>query len=140
MTIDWNITSIEELPITAEELLKNFPSPKCIAFKGEMGAGKTTFIRAILDSLEVKNFEGSPTFAIIQEYANSKFGKIYHIDCYRLKSIAEAVDIGLEEIFDEKSYIFIEWAEKIEPLLPNDVIWVYIRINDDLSRQISFEL
>ena len=140
MTIDWNITSIEELPITAKEFLKNFPSPKCIALKGEMGAGKTTFIRAILDSLEVKNFEGSPTFAIIQEYSNSKFGKIYHIDCYRLKSIAEAVDIGLEEILDEKSYIFIEWAEKIEPLLPNDVIWMYIRINDDLSRQISFEL
>jgi tRNA threonylcarbamoyladenosine biosynthesis protein TsaE len=62
------------------------------------------------------------------------------MDCYRIKSIEEAIDIGLEEILEEKSYIFIEWAEKIEPLLPNDVIWVYIRNNDDFTRQISFEL
>ena len=57
-----------------------------------------------------------------------------------IKTIEEAIDIGLEEILEEKSYIFIEWAEKIEPLLPNDVIWVYIRNNDDFTRQISFEL
>jgi tRNA threonylcarbamoyladenosine biosynthesis protein TsaE len=62
------------------------------------------------------------------------------MDCYRIKSIEEAIDIGLEEILEEKSYIFIEWAEKIESLLPNDVIWVYIRNNDDFTRQISFEL
>jgi tRNA threonylcarbamoyladenosine biosynthesis protein TsaE len=105
-----------------------------------MGAGKTTFIHAILNAMEVNEFEGSPTFAIIQEYPVSIKGKIYHMDCYRIKSIAEAIDIGLEEILEEKSYIFIEWAEKIEPLLPNDVIWVYIRNNDDFTRQISFEL
>ena len=62
------------------------------------------------------------------------------MDCYRIKSIAEAVDIGLEEILEEKSYIFIEWAEKIDTLLPDDVIWVYIRNNDELTRQISFEI
>jgi tRNA threonylcarbamoyladenosine biosynthesis protein TsaE len=88
----------------------------------------------------VNDFEGSPSFAIIQEYPESKKGKVYHMDCYRINSLNEAVDIGLEEILEEKSYIFIEWAEKIEPLLPNNVIWVYIRNNDDLTRQISFEL
>ncbi len=140
MKIDWKISSIDQLTRIAEEFLSLVPNPKCIAFKGEMGAGKTTFIHSILDTLKVDEFEGSPTFAIIQQYPVSTRGKIYHMDCYRINSIAEAVDIGLEEILEEKSYIFIEWAEKIEPLLPNDVIWVYIRNNDDFTRQISFEL
>ena len=62
------------------------------------------------------------------------------MDCYRIKSIAEAIEIGLDEILDENIYIFIEWAEIIEPLLPNNIIWVYIRNTDGLTRQISFEL
>jgi tRNA threonylcarbamoyladenosine biosynthesis protein TsaE len=140
MKFNWNIHSIDELPSIAQEFLNLLPSPRCIAFKGDMGAGKTTFIHSILESLHVNDFEGSPTFAIIQEYPESKKGKVYHMDCYRINSLNEAVDIGLEEILEEKSYIFIEWAEKIEPLLPNNVIWVYIRNNDDLTRQISFEL
>jgi tRNA threonylcarbamoyladenosine biosynthesis protein TsaE len=140
MKFNWNIHSIDELPSIAQEFLNLVTSPRCIAFKGDLGAGKTTFIHSILESLHVKDFEGSPTFAIIQEYPESKKGKVYHMDCYRINSLTEAVDIGLEEILDEKSYIFIEWAEKIEPLLPNNVIWVYIRNNDDLTRQLSFEL
>jgi tRNA threonylcarbamoyladenosine biosynthesis protein TsaE len=140
MKVDWKVSAIDDLPHFAEEFLKIISEPRCIAFKGEMGAGKTTFINALLDKLGVKDFEGSPTYAIIQEYPVSKNGKIYHMDCYRIKSIAEAVDIGLEEILEEKSYIFIEWAEKIDTLLPDDVIWVYIRNNDELTRQISFEI
>ena len=62
------------------------------------------------------------------------------MDCYRIKTIAEAIDIGLDEILDEKNYIFIEWAEKIEQLLPKDTIWLYIRSNDEFTREISFEL
>jgi tRNA threonylcarbamoyladenosine biosynthesis protein TsaE len=139
MKIDWKVNSIDELHSFAEEFLKFFPSPRCFGFKGEMGAGKTTFIHAILDVLNVNDFEGSPTFSIIQEYPNLNQGKIYHLDCYRIKSLAEAIDIGLEEILDEKCYIFIEWAEKIETLLPYDLIWVYIRNNDDRSRTISFK-
>jgi tRNA threonylcarbamoyladenosine biosynthesis protein TsaE len=140
MKIDWKVNSIDELPHFAEEFLKIISEPRCIAFKGEMGAGKTTFINALLDKLGVKDFEGSPTYAIIQEYPVSNNGKIYHMDCYRIKSIAEAVDIGLEEILEEKYYIFIEWAEKIVALLPNDIIWVYIRNTDGFTRQISFEI
>ena len=140
MKFDWKVSSIDALPLFADEFLKIISEPKCIAFKGEMGAGKTTFIHAILHNMGVSDFEGSPTFAIIQEYTSDKWSKIYHMDCYRITSLNEAIDIGLEEILDEKNYIFIEWAEKIEPLLPNDVIWVYIRNNDDLSRTIMFEL
>jgi len=140
MKVDWKVSAIDDLPHFAEEFLKIISEPRCIAFKGEMGAGKTTFINALLHKLGVKDFEGSPTYAIIQEYPVSKNGKIYHMDCYRIKSISEAVDIGLEEILEEKSYIFIEWAEKIDTLLPDDVIWVYIRNNDELTRQISFEI
>jgi tRNA threonylcarbamoyladenosine biosynthesis protein TsaE len=140
MKVDWKVTSIDALQHFAEEFLKIISEPKCIAFKGEMGAGKTTFIHAILDKLGVGDFEGSPTFAIIQEYPKPQSGKIFHLDCYRIKTLEEAIDIGVEELLEEKSYIFIEWAEKIEYLLPNDVIWVYIRNNDDLSRTISFEI
>lgn len=140
MKFEWEISSIDKLPYFAEEFLKIVASPRCIAFKGEMGVGKTTFIHEILNVLKVTSFEGSPTFAIIQEYPISIKGKIYHMDCYRLKSINEAIDIGLEEILEENCYIFIEWAEKIDPLLPNDTIWVYIRNTDDHTRQISFEL
>jgi tRNA threonylcarbamoyladenosine biosynthesis protein TsaE len=140
MKIVWSIYSIDELPSYAEKFLNFFSTEKCFAFDGEMGAGKTTFIHSILDKLEIQHFEGSPTYAIIHEYINSKQKKIYHLDCYRINSIREAIDIGLEDILDEKSYIFIEWAEKIGHLLPKDIIWVYIRNNDDFTREISFEI
>jgi tRNA threonylcarbamoyladenosine biosynthesis protein TsaE len=139
MKVVWEINSINELATYAEKFLELFPTPKCFAFEGDMGAGKTTFIHSILNKMNIHHFEGSPTFAIIHEYQNSTHDKIYHMDCYRLNSIREAVDIGLEDILDEKSYIFIEWAEKIEQLLPKDIIWVYIRSNDDFTREISFE-
>jgi tRNA threonylcarbamoyladenosine biosynthesis protein TsaE len=140
MKVVWSIQSIDDLNLYAQKFLELFPNPRCFAFSGEMGAGKTTFIHAILKKLKIQTFEGSPTFAIIQEYPNEKAQKVYHMDCYRIKSIAEAIDIGLDEILDEKNYIFIEWAEKIEQLLPKDTIWLYIRSNDEFTREISFEL
>ena len=140
MAVVWNIQSVEEIEHYADKFLELFPTPHCFAFDGEMGAGKTTFIHAVLNKLGIQHFEGSPTFAIIHEYNGSKYDKIYHMDCYRLKNIREAIDIGLEDILDEKSYIFIEWAEKIRELLPKDIIWVYIRNTDEFTREISFEI
>lgn len=140
MKIVWTIKSVDEIHAYAEKFLTHFPTPTCFAFEGEMGAGKTTFIHAVLNKLAIDHFEGSPTFAIIHEYHNSQKNKIYHMDCYRLKNIHEAIDIGLEDILDEKSYIFIEWAEKIKDLLPKEIIWVYIRNTDEFTREISFEL
>ncbi len=140
MKVVWNVQSLEELSSYAEKLLSLFPTPKCFAFDGEMGAGKTTFIHSILDNMGIQHFEGSPTFAIIHEYLSSRKNKIYHMDCYRINSNREAIDIGMEDILEEKSYIFIEWAEKIENLLPKDIIWVYIRNTDGFSREISFEI
>jgi tRNA threonylcarbamoyladenosine biosynthesis protein TsaE len=140
MKIVWNIDSIDEIASYAEKFLTHFPTPTCFAFEGEMGAGKTTFIHAILEKLGITHFEGSPTFAIIHEYQSKLYDKIFHMDCYRLKNIREGIDIGLEDILDEKNYIFIEWAEKINELLPKDIIWVYIRNNDEFTREISFEI
>lgn len=140
MKVVWSVQSLEELSSCAEKFLKLFPNPMCFAFDGEMGAGKTTFIQKLLAIKGINHFEGSPTFAIVHEYQDCKKERIYHMDCYRINSTQEGVNIGLEDILDEKSYIFIEWAEKIERLLPKDIIWVYIRSNDDFTREISFEI
>jgi tRNA threonylcarbamoyladenosine biosynthesis protein TsaE len=102
MKIVWNIDSIDEIASYAEKFLTHFPTPMCFSFEGEMGAGKTTFIHAILEKLGITHFEGSPTFAIIHEYQSKLYDKIFHMDCYRLKNIREGIDIGLDDILDEK--------------------------------------
>lgn len=140
MTHSWHVQSIEELQQIALELLTFFPTPRIFAFEGEMGAGKTTFITHLLHQLGIQDMEGSPTYSIINEYSNPSGIKIYHLDCYRIADRHEVLNLGLDELLDEKAYFFIEWAEKIDFILPSDVIWVYIRNSDvDSSREISFQ-
>jgi len=117
----------------AEKLISTF-GLGVYAFKGDMGVGKTTFIRNILYYLEIQNFEGSPTFAIIQCYEGKK--SVYHLDCYRIENQAEGFNIGLWELFDDSAYFFIEWPEKIESFLPTNVIWVYIRKEEHSEKRI----
>ena len=108
----------------AQRLLQAFPDERFYAFFGSMGVGKTTLIKEICAQLGVVQNVCSPTFAIINEYADREGKPIYHFDFYRLKNLDEAYDIGYEEYFYSGCYCFTEWTEKIEPLLPDH----YLRI------------
>ena len=109
------------------------------AFYGKMGAGKTTFIKAVCEELGVKDVINSPTFAIINEYAVPASGQsIYHFDFYRINEIGEALDIGTEDYFDSGAWCFIEWPEKIEPLLPDDTVCVTLTEQEDGTRTVAY--
>lgn len=111
-----------------------------VAFDGEMGAGKTTLISALCRRLGVADdMTASPTFAIINEYRGSMPEPIYHFDLHRIDSMEEALDLGLDDYFYSGSLCFLEWAERIEPLLPDDTLRVEIRVNSDGSRTLIFK-
>ena len=127
MSMETVIKSLTELPDVARNLLDSFNEDRFFAFFGKMGVGKTTLIKEMCDVLGVKENVCSPTFAIINEYSTSKGEPVYHFDFYRLKSIAEAFDIGYEEYFYGDGYCFTEWTEKVEELLPERYVRVEIK-------------
>ena len=129
--------SLEETNKAAISFLKEFKEERVFAFYGKMGAGKTTFIKALCQSLGSKDNITSPTFAIINEYDTPKSGQIYHFDFYRIKNITEAMDIGIDDYLNSGDYCFIEWPEKIEELLPEEIIEVTIKETSETSRQIT---
>ena len=124
------IHTLTDLPSSAKQLIQAFGNKKIIAFSGEMGAGKTTLIKAICEELGVKQTISSPTFSIVNEYLSSIGKKIYHFDFYRINNISEAYDMGYEEYFYSDAYCFIEWPEKIAELMPDDVLKVNITVKD----------
>lgn len=132
------INDIEELKSAANELLDICKEKKIFAFYGAMGAGKTTFIKAICETLGVKDMISSPTFSIVNEYLTGNEKKIYHFDFYRIRSLTEAYDMGYEDYFYSDAYCFIEWSEKILELLPEDHVKVTITTQGE-KRVISFE-
>ncbi len=114
------------------------PESHVFAFHGDMGVGKTTFIKAICEELGVNDIINSPTFAIINEYRSDTTGElIYHFDFYRINKLSEAEDLGATDYFYSGALCFIEWPEKIEELLPEDVVHVSILENSDGSRTIQ---
>jgi tRNA threonylcarbamoyladenosine biosynthesis protein TsaE len=126
------------LTAAAKRLLSSHPNSRVFAFYGEMGAGKTTFIKAICRQLEAKEIVQSPSFAIINEYTTYSGESLYHFDFYRIKKSEEAFDIGYEEYIYSGNYCFLEWPELIEELLPADVVRVTIAVEPDGSRKIGF--
>lgn len=120
------IAGIEQLPEVARKLLSEFADDRFFAFFGKMGVGKTTLIKEICVELGVEDNVCSPTFAIVNEYSDREGDPVYHFDFYRLKSVAEAYDIGYEEYFYSGCYCFTEWTEKIEELLPERYVRVEI--------------
>ncbi|MFA8299672.1 MAG: tRNA (adenosine(37)-N6)-threonylcarbamoyltransferase complex ATPase subunit type 1 TsaE [Hyphomicrobiales bacterium] len=134
------VKDISELNNAAKILLSEFPEERVFAFFGEMGAGKTTFIKSICEEIQVEDIVNSPTFAIINEYYTVNQDSVYHFDFYRMKKQEEAFDIGFEDYLYSGNYCFIEWSEKVEDLLPDNIIIVKITENKiNHSRTISIE-
>lgn len=133
----WTAVSPSALPEVAQQIWSLLTPQAFVAVEGEMGAGKTTTIAALIQKAQIEHFEGSPTFAIVQAYHSPVKDKIYHLDCYRIENEAELINLGLEELFDESAYFFVEWSEKIKQILPFQHFWLYIRTNLDLSRTLE---
>lgn len=136
--MQFTINDSSELETVAQSLLRTMSDKHIFAFYGNMGAGKTTFIKAICHVLGSEDTVTSPTFTIVNEYITDKGESLYHFDFYRLNKITEALDFGIEEYFDKDSYCFMEWPELIEELLPEDTVNVTIAVNEDKTRTISF--
>ena len=114
--------------VSALDILHQAQPNRVFAFDGQMGAGKTTFIKHLCEQMGTQDVVNSPTFAIINVYDISLpcSGEVYHFDCYRLKNIQEAIDFGVEDYLYSGNYCFIEWPELIEPLLPDDTVYIKI--------------
>lgn len=127
--------------VSALELLKANEPHRVFAFDGAMGAGKTTFIKKLVEQMGSVDIVNSPTFAIVNVYdvEHPYKGEVYHFDCYRLKDIREAMDFGAEEYLYSGNYCFIEWPEKIEALLPEDTVWVKIEPQENGERKLTIE-
>ena len=137
--MQYHIQHIDQLPGLAKEFLDSYGHHKIFAFDAEMGTGKTTFINVLLAAMGIKETEGSPTYSLVNVYDSPMFGRVYHMDVYRLKSEEEALDFGIEEMLYGGGICLIEWPEKIENLLPENTIWVYIRKKDDETRTFTVE-
>ncbi|MBI3501215.1 MAG: tRNA (adenosine(37)-N6)-threonylcarbamoyltransferase complex ATPase subunit type 1 TsaE [Bacteroidetes bacterium] len=122
------LKNISELPQVSKSILDFAQDKKIFCFYGELGAGKTTLIKEICRQLGVTDSGSSPTFALVNEYQTSEGEKIFHFDLYRLKNENEIFDIGYEEYLFSGNYCFTEWPEKMEHLLPNDVIKIRIAL------------
>jgi tRNA threonylcarbamoyladenosine biosynthesis protein TsaE len=133
-----NSPSLSHLPAIASEIISHSGNSRIFLFYGEMGAGKTTLIKAICEYLGVTEPATSPTFSIVNEY-DGRNDKIFHFDFYRLKNETEALDMGYEEYFYSGAYCFIEWPEKIPNLLPEHYISIRIEVIGENSRQITVE-
>ena len=123
------------------EILQTTEPHRVFAFDGQMGAGKTTFIKTLCEAMGTEDIVNSPTFAIVNVYDVEQpyKGEVYHFDCYRLKDIREAMDFGAEEYLYSGNYCFIEWPELIEPLLPDETVWIRIRVKEDGNRELIVE-
>ncbi len=132
------IKNLKDIDRAAIEFLEKVQGNSILAFYGQMGAGKTTFIKAVCKALSVPDSVNSPTFTIINEYRGGDKNPIYHFDFYRINKIEEAFDIGFDEFVDSGYLCLIEWPEKIEQILPDNCLKVQISVLDNGSREVTF--
>lgn len=140
-----NIGNLDQIRPAAHEFIeKVLPGHNVVAFYGKMGAGKTTFIKALCEEMGVEDTVTSPTFALVNEYSIPHLsegvgGRLFHFDFYRIKRLEEAVDMGFDDYLYSGRPCFIEWPELVEPLLPNDTVRVILSENPDGSRSLTME-
>lgn len=132
------IYSIEQLDQVAKQIIEQNPN-KVLLFNGEMGAGKTTLIKKICENLGVNGPTSSPTFSLVNEYSTLNNAYVYHFDCYRLKSEIEALDMGIDEYLYSGHWCFIEWAEKIANLIPEQHAIITIEVLEDGNRKLELK-
>ena len=136
------ISNLDNIREAARQFIDNIGDHRVFAFYGKMGAGKTTFIKAICEELGVEDIITSPTFAIVNEYTSQSslltpHDSIFHFDFYRIKKLEEVYDMGFEDYFYSGSLCFIEWPELIEEVLPEDAVKVTIEENADGTRSVK---
>ncbi len=131
------IFKLENIHDAAEKLLVFAGPGKVLAFHGEMGAGKTTFIHALCEVLQVKGTVSSPTFSIINQYTTKKNATIYHMDLYRLKDEQEAINAGIEDCLYSGNTCLVEWPEKAPGIFPADTLHVIITLVDSNTRKLN---
>ena len=131
------ITSLDNIREGAKAFLAGMGTSKVVAFYGKMGAGKTTFIKAICEELGVEDIITSPTFALVNEYTAGNGAPVYHFDFYRIKRLDEVYDMGYEDYFYGGNLCLLEWPELIEDILPDDAMRVSIMEQEDGSRVIE---
>ena len=134
--INIEIKNLEHISEAAREFIQHIGEHRVFAFYGKMGAGKTTFVKAVCEQLGVDDVITSPTFAIVNEYSGKT--QVYHFDFYRIKKLEEVYDMGYEDYFYSGVLCFIEWPELIEDLLPDDAVRVSIAEQEDGSRLVTF--
>ncbi len=133
--MELRIPNTEGLPAAARTFIENMGESTVFAFYGKMGAGKTTFVKALCEALGVSDTVNSPTFSIVNEYRSDTTGElIYHFDFYRIQKLAEVYDMGYEDYFYSGAVCLIEWPELVEELLPGDARRIEIREEADGSR------
>ena len=137
MVMEIKIQDLEHINEAAKVFVEHIGDHTVFAFYGKMGAGKTTFIKAICEELGVNDVITSPTFAIVNEYSLTS-DSIFHFDFYRIKKLEEVYDMGFEDYFYSGALCLIEWPELIEEVLPEDAVKVSITENADGSRTVSF--
>ncbi|MEM1328219.1 MAG: tRNA (adenosine(37)-N6)-threonylcarbamoyltransferase complex ATPase subunit type 1 TsaE [Bacteroidota bacterium] len=130
--------SLTELPQAAQSLLDYADDRRIWMFIGEIGAGKTTLIQSLCKILGIEEAVTSPTFSLVNEYLDDNGQSVYHLDLYRLKSEAEAINMGIEDYLYSDAYSFIEWPQIIDNLLPEDVIRINLSVVDDSTRKMVF--
>lgn len=132
------IEKLDNIREAAKQFIANIGDSTVFAFYGNMGAGKTTFVKAVCEELGVDDVITSPTFSIVNEYRSDQTGElIYHFDFYRVKKIEEVYDMGFEDYFYSGALCFIEWPELCEEVLPDDTVKVSINEEPDGSRTIT---
>lgn len=130
--------NLQQIDSVASDILKQLES-KVVVFNGDMGAGKTTFIKALLKAMQSEDVVTSPTFSIVNEYSIPN-DKVYHFDFYRIESLEEAFNFGIEDYINSAHWLFIEWADRITPLLPENLSTIDIAVIDEENRSLKLTI